>query len=79
MTVIIIIAVVGLLIYPFVAVLAVVMGFVLISIEPASVLLIIFGGYAASGVFETLKQRRKRRAERREGKSAAPPSEPPTA
>lgn len=34
---------------PFVAVLAVVMGFVLISIEPASVLLIIFGGYAALG------------------------------
>jgi CDP-diacylglycerol--serine O-phosphatidyltransferase len=63
---------------PFVAVLAVVMGFVLISIEPASVLLIIFGGYAASGVVETLKLRRRRRAERREGKSASPPVEPPT-
>lgn len=59
---------------PFVAVLAVVMGFVLISIEPASVLLIIFGGYAASGVFETLKLRRKRRAERRENKATPPPA-----
>ena len=61
---------------PFVTVLAVVMGFVLISIEPASVLLIMFGGYAVSGVFETLKQRRKRRAARRESKMA-PPSPPP--
>ena len=58
---------------PFVTVLAVVLGFVLISIEPASALLIIFGGYAASGVFETLKLRRKRRAERRESKMGAPP------
>ncbi len=62
---------------PFVAVLAVVMGFVLISIEPASVLLIMFGAYAVSGVFETLKQRRKRRAERRESKMAPPPAAPP--
>lgn len=61
---------------PFVTVLAVVMGFVLISIEPASVLLIMFGGYAVSGVFETLKQRRKRRAARRESKMA-PPAPPP--
>ncbi len=63
---------------PFVAVLAVVLGFVLISIEPASVLLIMFGGYAASGVFETLKQRRRRRAARRESKMGPPgPSAPP--
>lgn len=64
---------------PFVTVLAVVMGFVLISIEPASVLLIMFGGYAVSGVFETLKQRRKRRAARRESKMAppSPPGPPP--
>ena len=61
---------------PFVALLAVVMGFVLISIEPASVLLFVFGAYAASGVFETLKQRRKRRAERRESKMGSPPSPP---
>jgi CDP-diacylglycerol--serine O-phosphatidyltransferase len=33
---------------PFVAVLAVVMVFVLVSLEPASVLLILFGGYALS-------------------------------
>jgi CDP-diacylglycerol--serine O-phosphatidyltransferase len=58
---------------PFVTVLAVVLGFVLISIEPASALLITFGGYAASGVFETLKLRRKRRAERRESKMGSPP------
>ena len=45
---------------PFVTVLAVVMAFVLISIQPESVLLIIFGGYAVSGVVETLKQRRRR-------------------
>ena len=64
---------------PFVTVLAVVLGFVLISIEPASVLLIIFGGYAASGVFETLKQRRKRRAARRESKLTPPaPPAPPS-
>ena len=59
---------------PFVTVLAVVMVFVLISIEPPSVLLILFGGYAASGVIETLKQRRKRRAERREAKANPPAS-----
>ena len=66
---------------PFVAVLAVVMGFVLISIEPASVLLITFGGYAVSGVFETLTQRRRRRAARREHKMGPPgsPSPPPAA
>ena len=66
---------------PFVAVLAVVMGFVLISIEPASVLLITFGGYAVSGVFETLTQRRRRRAARREHKMVPPgsPSPPPAA
>ena len=65
---------------PFVAVLAVVAVFVLVSIEPASVLLIGFGGYAASGLIETLKQRRRRRAERRRGgppPSAEPPSAPP--
>ena len=66
---------------PFVAVLAVVLVFVLISVQPESVLLIGFGGYAASGVIETMKQRRKRRAERRASKRAAaaaqdPPSSP---
>lgn len=57
---------------PFVTVLAVVMVFVLISIEPPSVLLIMFGGYAVSGVVETLSQRRKRRAERREARANPP-------
>ena len=64
---------------PFVTVLAVVLGFVLIAIEPASVLLIMFGGYAASGVFETLKLRRKRRAERRESKAHPPTTGAPPA
>lgn len=55
---------------PFVAVLAIVMIFVLISLEPASVLLILFGSYAVSGIAETWWQRRRRRAERREAKEA---------
>ncbi|MGE0858998.1 MAG: CDP-diacylglycerol--serine O-phosphatidyltransferase [Gammaproteobacteria bacterium] len=64
---------------PFVAILAVVAVFVLVSIEPASVLLFGFGGYAASGVVETLKQRRRRRAERRrESRMGPPPGAPPT-
>lgn len=41
---------------PFVAVLAVVMVFVLVSLEPASVLLIIFGGYALSPLGTRLKR-----------------------
>ncbi|MGE0482838.1 MAG: CDP-diacylglycerol--serine O-phosphatidyltransferase [Gammaproteobacteria bacterium] len=56
---------------PFVTVLAVVMVFVLISIEPASVLLVLFGGYALSGIADTWWQRRRRRAERREAKAAS--------
>ena len=55
---------------PFVAVLAVVMVFVLISIEPASVLLTLFAIYTVSGPVETWWQRRRRRAERREAKAA---------
>lgn len=51
---------------PFVAVLAVVMVFVLISLDPATVLLALFAGYALSGLAVTWVQRRRRRAERRE-------------
>ena len=54
---------------PFVAVLAVVMVFVLISVEPASVLLILFSGYACSGIVLTWYQRRQKRAARRDGRS----------
>ena len=50
---------------PFVAVLAIVMVFVLVSLEPASVLLTLFAGYAVSGIGETWWQRRRRKAERR--------------
>lgn len=50
---------------PFVTVLAVVMVFVLISLEPATVLLVLFSAYALSGLAVTLVQRRRRRAERR--------------
>lgn len=58
---------------PFVAVLALVMVFVLIAIEPPTMLLLIFGIYAASGVFETLVQRRRVRAARRETKGGGAP------
>ena len=54
---------------PFVAVLAVVMVFALISVEPASVLLILFSGYACSGIVLTWYQRRQKRAARRDGRS----------
>jgi CDP-diacylglycerol--serine O-phosphatidyltransferase len=50
---------------PFVAVLAIVMVFVLVSLEPASVLLTLFAGYTVSGIGETWWQRRRRKAERR--------------
>lgn len=53
---------------PFVAVLAVVMVFVLVSLEPATVLLLLFGGYAISGPVGTWVLRRRRRAGRREGR-----------
>ncbi|MEQ9058550.1 MAG: CDP-diacylglycerol--serine O-phosphatidyltransferase [Gammaproteobacteria bacterium] len=53
---------------PFVTVLAVVLVFVLISLEPASVLLAMFASYAVSGVVETWWQRRRRKAERREAR-----------
>jgi len=59
---------------PFVTVLAVVMVFVLISLEPPTVLLLLFGGYAVSGLVDTLVQRRRRRAARRDGKGPAPGS-----
>ncbi len=51
---------------PFVAVLAIVLGFVLISIDPAAVLALSFVGYAASGPLMTLLQIRQRRRERRQ-------------
>lgn len=50
---------------PFVAVLAVVMVFVLISLDPPQVLLAGFGVYALSGPVGTLLSLRRRRAERR--------------
>ena len=60
---------------PFVAVLAIVLGFVLISIDPAAVLALSFVGYAASGPVMTLLQIRQRRRERkqaaRSGRDAA--------
>jgi CDP-diacylglycerol--serine O-phosphatidyltransferase len=56
---------------PFVSVLAVVLVFALVSLEPPSVLCVLSVAYAASGVIETLVQRRRRRAARRaEGRSA---------
>jgi len=55
---------------PFVSVLAVVLVFVLISLEPASVLLVMFGSYAVSGIVQTWWQRRRRKAERREARAA---------
>ena len=50
---------------PFVAVLAIVLGFVLISLDPAAVLALCFVGYAVSGPVTTLLQVRQRRAERK--------------
>lgn len=55
---------------PFVAVLAIVMVFVLVSLEPATVLLLLFGGYLLVGIGETWWQRRRRKAERRLAKQA---------
>ena len=49
---------------PFVAVLAIVFGFVLISLDPAAVLALCFVGYAISGPIVTLVQLRKRRIEK---------------
>jgi CDP-diacylglycerol---serine O-phosphatidyltransferase len=49
---------------PFVAVLAIVFGFVLISLDPAAVLALCFVGYAVSGPILTLAQLRKRRIEK---------------
>ncbi|MFT4560622.1 MAG: CDP-diacylglycerol--serine O-phosphatidyltransferase [Gammaproteobacteria bacterium] len=49
---------------PFVAVLAIVFGFVLISLDPAAVLALCFVGYAISGPIVTLVQLRQRRAEK---------------
>ena len=47
-------------------VLAIVLGFVLISLDPAAVLALSFVGYAASGPVLTLLQIRQRRRERKE-------------
>lgn len=51
---------------PFVAVLAIVFAFVLISLDPAAVLAFSFVGYAASGPIMTLLQIRQRRRERKD-------------
>ena len=58
---------------PFVTILFVVMVFVLISLEPATVLLVLFGGYATSGLVETWVQRRRRKAARRDNKANTSP------
>ncbi len=50
---------------PFVSILAVVLVFVLVSIDPPQVLLLVFAGYALSGPVVTLITLRRRRAERR--------------
>ncbi len=50
---------------PFVSVLAIVLGFVLISLDPAAVLALTFVVYAASGPIITLLQIRQRRRERK--------------
>ena len=50
---------------PFMTVLLIVLGFVLVSLEPASVLCLLFVGYAISGPVVTLMQIRQRRQERR--------------
>ena len=55
---------------PFVSVLAVVMVFVLISLEPATVLLVMFTGYVVSGPIVTWVQRRRKKAARRAAKRA---------
>ncbi|MCZ6666785.1 MAG: CDP-diacylglycerol--serine O-phosphatidyltransferase [Gammaproteobacteria bacterium] len=55
---------------PFVSVLAVVMVFVLISLDPATVLLAMFTGYTISGPVLTWMQRRRTRAARKEKKRA---------
>lgn len=51
---------------PFITVLFIVMAFVLVSLEPAGILCLLFLGYAASGPIVTLFQLRRRREERRE-------------
>ena len=56
---------------PFVSILAVVMMFVLISLEPATVLLVLFAGYAISGIVETWWSRRRRRAAREDSRQSA--------
>lgn len=50
---------------PFVTVLLVVLGFVLISLDPAMILFGLFVGYAVSGPVVTLVQRHRRRQSRR--------------
>ena len=50
---------------PFVALLAIVLGFVLISLDPAAILALCFTGYAASGPAVTLFQIRRHRRERK--------------
>jgi CDP-diacylglycerol--serine O-phosphatidyltransferase len=62
---------------PFVAILAVVLVFVLVSTDPPSVLFTVSLGFALSGPVLTLVQIRKRRAERRKGISSD--NEPPPA
>ncbi|NOX75829.1 MAG: CDP-diacylglycerol--serine O-phosphatidyltransferase [Gammaproteobacteria bacterium] len=50
---------------PFVTILAVVLVFVLVSIDPPQVLLLVFASYAVSGPVVTLMTLRRRRAERK--------------
>lgn len=55
---------------PFVAILAMVLVFVLVSIEPATMLLALFGGYTGSGLILTSIQRRRTRTRRRAAQKA---------
>jgi len=50
---------------PFVVLLAVVLGFGFISVDPPLILMLGFGGYTISGILFTLMQLRRSRAERR--------------
>jgi len=50
---------------PFIVAVVVMLSFVVVFIQPAVVLFLLFFGYAVSGVLLTLIQRRRRRAERR--------------
>jgi len=55
---------------PFVSILAVVMVFILVSLEPAVILLVIFAAYTLSGPVLTWRQRRRKKETNREVKRA---------